>query len=71
LKPQKLWTEREIEILRELYPKQEIGRFDLAKVLNRSTGAIESKASALGIRKERRDNINEEYLESLRRIVKF
>ena len=68
---QRKWSDREVEILRELYPNPEVSQEDLEKVFNRSGNAILHKAKSLKLRKIYKENIDEEYLEQLRRVIRI
>lgn len=46
------WTEEEESLMRELYPTTDNAA--LSRRLGRSVGAVENKASRMGLRKKRR-----------------
>lgn len=65
------WTEPELEILRDLYPR--ISNLEIAQKLNRSVKSVVSKAHNLGLKKDRerlremgRQNVRLRYQESER-----
>jgi len=68
---QKKWTEREVEILKELYPKEDVSLEDLERVFHRERQVIAHKVGNLHLKKEVKDNIDEEYLEQLRKVIRI
>lgn len=65
----RLWTEREIDILKKLYPHPEIPISEIARALNRTVRAVNCKAADLGIKRGYKDFIDEKLVEQLYRRV--
>ena len=60
-----LWTEREVEILKKLYPAG-VPLEEIAKVLkSRTLAAIQNKAQQLGLKRKTGGEIDEEYYNKL------
>ena len=56
-----IWTDEEKKILTTLYPRCDLTKFDIAKILtNRSPSAISKKASDMQIKKEPKIRIDYE-----------
>ena len=60
-----LWTEKEVEILKRLYPAG-VPLEEIAKVLkSRTLAAIQNKAQQLGLKRKTGGEIDEEYYNKL------
>jgi len=67
------WSEREIEVLEELYTNPNVTRDDMLKVLpDRTWKAIRIKANDIGLKRDSiSGKIDEEYLKKLKEVVEF
>ena len=62
-----IWTDEEKKILTALYPRSDLTKFDIAKILtNRSPSAISRKASDMQLKKEPKIHIDYERMEEVK-----
>ena len=62
-----IWTEKEEEVLKKLWPRIDIDRHVIAEILtNRSPGAIAKHASEMNLKKEIKISIDYEKLDSMK-----
>jgi hypothetical protein len=65
--PYKKWHEKEIKILRKLYPRSNVSVEEICKVLNRSYKSVMDKVCELGLHREANLKIN---MRLLREVLK-
>jgi SNF2 family DNA or RNA helicase len=63
----KKWHEKEIKILRKLYPRPNVSVEDICRILNRSYRSVISKVNELGLHREVPPQIN---IRLLREVLK-
>jgi hypothetical protein len=63
----KKWHEKEIKILRMLYPRPDVSVEEICKILNRSYKSVMDKVCELGLHREKSPQIN---IHLLREVLK-